>query len=50
MLDWVKSWSRGTWAMAWAMVAASAVILVLLFGSETIAGWVAAVWRGQPQQ
>jgi hypothetical protein len=44
MLDWVKSWSRATWAMAWAMLAATVALLVLLFGRDVVREWVAAIW------
>ena len=37
---WIRSWSRLTWGMAWAMTAASIVGAVYLFGPSTVAGWI----------
>lgn len=47
MLAWMQSWSRATWAMAWAGVVGTVVVAVVLFGPEVVRGWVEALWTRQ---
>lgn len=44
MLDWVKSWSRVTWAMAVGLGIGVLLTLNYVFGADTLRAWVEAIW------
>ena len=48
MIDWLKSWSRTTWLMVWAMVILTAVLVVYLLGGDVFVRWVEALWHRGP--
>ena len=43
MLDWLKGWTRATWAMAVGLALLVLVVLVLLLGADWARGAIAAV-------
>jgi hypothetical protein len=45
MMDWVKSWSRATWAMAVVSALVAVFGAAYVFGPDRVAGWGEGVWK-----